>query len=320
MGISKLAWTGVAREATSGTAITTPTVFVPTKATFKATKKREYFDEERGDRNANYNVVDSIRQSAIDIKGAWYNDVHPYFLIAAMGAEAPTQPAVGTDPTVWLHTLSLANVPPSLTVFRNLDVVCYYTPYTVIEKFSLKFDAEGKMLEFDANGVGIWPVVKASPPSPTYSTLSPFAGYTPTITLDSVASSDINSFTMNFEQKVTLWYPANGSQDFITAYFGERKVSFDFTARFDAATFYAAKLLNATGATTSSLSISFNGPIISHTYAQNLTFGLPAISYDAIEHDLGKDNILLKVKGMALAQTTQFLTATVQNTVASYTV
>jgi hypothetical protein len=78
MAISKKAWTGIAREATPGTAVMTPSKYIPTKTTFKGGKKREYLNEERGTRDGNYGVVDSVRQSTIDMKGPYYNDVHPY--------------------------------------------------------------------------------------------------------------------------------------------------------------------------------------------------------------------------------------------------
>ena len=316
LGISKKTWTGVAREATPGTAIANPTLYVPTKTTFKGGKKREYLDEERGDRNMNYGVVDSIRQSALQLKGPYYNDAHVYLLLGAMGAETPTQPNAGTAPTVWKHSLSLADVPPSFTMFRSLASVAYYIPYSVVEKFTLSFQSEGKLLEIDASMLGLYAQKITSPPTPSYSTLLPFAGYLPTITTSAGVSTDIIDLQLDFSQKITLWYPANGSQDYITAYFGARELAFNFTARFDNDALYNLWRTNSND----SLTIDFMGPNIASTYNQELNISIPVISYDEMDHDTSKDNVMIKAKGKALATTTQFFSMFAQNTIASYTV
>ena len=315
MAISKKAWTGVATESTPGTAKTTPTLFVPTKTTFKGGKKREYMDEERGDRNKNYGVVDSIRQTSLDMKGPWYNDSMGYFAYGAMGVDTATQPASSTDPTVWLHTLSLGDVPPSFTMFRSLDAKTYYVPYAVVEKFGLTFASEGKLLDANISMLGQFALPMASPPTPTYSSLLPFAGYMPTLTLASGVSTDIIDLDFEFNQKIGLWYPANGSQDYITAYFGERAATVSFTARFDNTTIYD----KWRGNINDSLTIAFTGAVISHTYTQNITITLPVISYDTVEHDMSKDNVLIKAKATVLSTTLQFFSMVIQNTVTSYT-
>lgn len=321
MALSKKTWTGIAREATPGTAIATPTVFVPTKTTLKGGKKREYLNEERGDRNANYGVVDSIRQTALDFKGPWYNDVHTYLLIGAMGGNTSAQPSSGTDPTVWKHTMNLADAPASFTVFRSMDAVTYYVPYFVVEKFALKFATEGKLLECDVSGVGLYAQVMASPPTPNYSTLNPFAGYAPLVTLGGSSSNDVIDMDIEFDQKVTLWYPANGTQDFIAVYFGERKATVSFTARFDNTPSLGVATYNKwRNNTMDSLTLDILGPTISNTYKQELNMAFPNISYDSVEHDTGKDNVLIKAKATAIAVPgASLMTAYVQNTVTSYT-
>ena len=104
MGISKKSWTGVARETTAGTAVVTPTRYIPTKTTFKGGKKREYLNEERGTREGNYGVGDSVRQSSVEMKGPWYNDVRPVGLWAGLGMPVSTQPDAAGNPTVYKHT------------------------------------------------------------------------------------------------------------------------------------------------------------------------------------------------------------------------
>jgi hypothetical protein len=317
MAISKKAWTGTARETTPGTAVVIPTKYIPTKTTFKGGKKREYLDEERGTRDDNYGVVDSVRQSAIDMKGPWYNDVSPIGMWAGLGLPTTSQPALSTDPTVYKHAITLQDIPPSYTINRNLDAACYYIPYAVLEKWTLHFVADGKLLEFDNNWLGLWAQVNASPPTPTYSTLLPFAGYSPTIKFsDGVVSNDVIDLQIDFAQKVALWYPANGSQDFITVYYGGRSMKVDFTARFDNTTIYDRWRNN----TTDSLLLDFKGPVISNTYNQELNISLANISYDSVEHDTGKENVLIKAKATVLVPPgSSLITGFVQNTVPSYT-
>lgn len=313
MGISKKTWTANAKEATAGTAITVPVRYIPTKTVFKGGKKRVYLNEERGDRNANYGVVDSVRQSSIDMSGPWYNDVSPTVLWGAFGLPSSSQPSVGTDPTVWKHAFQLQDVPPSYTYHRSLDSVAYYVPYSVVQKFTLDFASEAKLLELKASLIGLFAQPLGSPPTPSYSTLLPFAGYAPVIKfVDNVASNDVIDMSIDYEQKVTLWYPANGTQDFITVYFGERTLHVGFTARFDNSTIYDRWRNN----TMDSLNLLIQGPIISNALHQELSIVIPNLSYDTAEHDTGKDNVLIKAKGTAVVPAgASLITGYVQNTI-----
>jgi hypothetical protein len=198
-----------------------------------------------------------------------------------------------------------------------MDAVAYYISYSSLEKWSLKWTADGKLLEMDSTWIGLYAMPLASPPTPTYSTLLPFAGYLPTIKFsDGVASNDVSEMQIDFEQKCALWYPANGTQDFVTVYFGERLMKVDFTARFDNTTIYDKWRNN----TNDSLTVDFKGPVISTTYNQELSLTLATISYDSVEHDLGKENVMIKAKATALVPFgSSLVSGYVQNTVSSYT-
>lgn len=317
MAISKKTWTGTAKETVSGTPVTPATKYHPTKTVFKGAKKREYLNEERGDRNANYGVVDSVRQTTIEMKGPYYPDVTPIVLWGAFGLPTTSQPAPGTDPTVYKHTFALADVPPSYTIARSLDAKAYKVPYCVLDKFSLTFNADGKLFEYDASWLGMFAQIYSSPPSATYSTVLPMAGYAPTIKfVDNVVSNDVQEMTIEYDQKLTLWYPANGSPDFVTVYFGERSIKVSMTARFDDDTLYNRWRNN----TMDALTFDIQGTNISNSYNHELNIVLPNLSWDTMEHDTGKDNVLIKAKGTAVVPSgASLLTGYVQNTVASYT-
>jgi hypothetical protein len=184
-----------------------------------------------------------------------------------------------------------------------------------VEKFDLSFVADGKLLEITSDWLGLYAQKNNSPPVPSYSTLLPFAGYAPTITTSAGLSSDITDMSIKYDQKCTLWYPANGTPDFITVYFGERKFEIDFTARFDNDTLYNMWRNNVSD----TLTVDIKGPVISHAYNQELSMTFANISYDTMEHDTSKDNVLMKGKATAIVPAgSNLVTGFVQNTVSSY--
>lgn len=321
MAISKKQWLAVAREATAGTAQTNPTLYVPGKAKFKNVKKRIYTPEDRGTRDANYNVVDGVRHSEGDLSGNWYNDTSPYFLLGFMGTDTPSQPNSSTAPTVWSHALTLADIPLPLDLWKSYDAVVYSLVYQVVSKFKLKWSAADKALEYTASTQGR-PFSKISSPAfnPTYSQIDPFAGYSPVISLSGTQSQDVEEMEIDLEQKIELWYPSANSPDFATIYFGERTAKVNYTARFDNDLNY--QKYTSTPGVDDHINVAFTGPLIAATYAQSLALDIPLVGYDDIEMDDSKDNIKIKAKCTARpgATANSLFTATVQNTVASYAI
>ncbi len=317
MALSKKVWLGVATEATSGTAIATPTVFTPTKAGFKNMKKRVYLSEERGTRDVNNAVVDSVRHAEGTFNGSWYNDTSPYFLYAFMGVDTPSTPSAG----VYLHALTLGDIPPSLTLFRAIDnVATYQLPYSVVDKLKFSFAADGKVLEMSGGWQGMWGLKMGSPPSrPADTTMLPFAGYAPTIQFGGVTSNDIEELDIELEQKIELWFACNGTQDLVKIYFGERTAKLSLTARFDADTFY--EKYHASAPTDDHVNVAFTGPVISSTYHQEVIFDFPIVGWDEMDHENAKPLVQVKAKGTARPGTAinSLFSATVQNAVTVYT-
>src|SRR5262249_41678909 len=139
----------------------------------------------------------------------------------------------------------------------------------------------------------------------TFTTVLPFQGYKPTITLNGSQSQDIEDLTIELDQKVALWYPINGSPDYTKVYFGERTAKVDFTARFDNTTNYD---FYGTG-TDVPLVFDVQGQLIINSgpsgtppntnYYQELNLNFPILGFDEIDHDLGKDFVTIKAKGTA---------------------
>lgn len=304
MALSKKSFLAYGFESSPGTALAAPTVYHPCKSVMKGKKKREQIKDERGTRDAVYGIVDTTREGETDPKGQWYNDTSPYLLIGALGAVSSAQPDSTHVPTCWKHTISLADSPKTLTLFKNYDAALYVGAYAAVEKFHLKFATEGKLLECDASLKHLYPVkYTGSTLTPNFSSIQPFAGYMPKITLGGVQSLDIDELSIEFDQKLELWVPPNGSPDFTTIYFGERNVKVDFTARFDVDTLYN-HFFNGTR-TDDSLVFDVQGALIGSfsgtNYYQELNISVPIISYDSMEHDLSKTNVLIKAKATGIA-------------------
>jgi hypothetical protein len=321
MAISKKSWLGVATEASPGTARTTPTLYHPCKSKFSNKTKYVYLDEERGTRDGNYGRVPTVQHATGSITGPYYNDTSPYFLYGFMGADTASQPNAGTDPTVWQHALSCADIPPALDLFRGYDAAQYNFVYTAVDKVTFKYTADGKLLEMDADVQSQYGTKNATVGTPTFSGLLPFAGYLPTIQIGGVASSDVEEMTITLQQKITLFYPAAGSQQFVVIYYGERKADISFTARFDSDTPLYNHFFNGSGSTPDHVNVDFKGPVISGIYNEELILDFPIVGWDEMDLDTSKDNVQIKGKGTPMPGTTpnSLFTATVTNTVTSYT-
>jgi hypothetical protein len=147
--ISKLAWTGVARESAPGTAASTPTMYIPVKkSTWERKTKMVYMSEERATRDGNNRRKATVRMSAGDVAGEVYLQTIPYILLGFMGGVASTQPDSGNAPTAYSHALTLADVPPGLTFFKGFDHTGQSMAYSAISKLKLKFDANAKTFEW----------------------------------------------------------------------------------------------------------------------------------------------------------------------------
>jgi hypothetical protein len=326
--ISKKAWLAVAVESPSYTAKTAPGTpgYIPAKTAVKGGWKPEYLDEERGDRNANYGVVLTTREGDADPKGPYYNDTSPYWFLGFMGTDTVSQPDSAHAPTVYKHTFSWADVPPTFTVFKSYDAAVYYMTGSVVEKVVLKFSAEAKLLECEATLKGFYPVkYTGGPLTPSFTTLLPFPGYNPTIVMTHGASSDINEMTLTMEQKVTAWYGAGGSPDIIRFDFGERKATVEFQARFDdpTAIFDLWRL-----GQTDTLHLTFQGALIVNSgpsgtppntpYYQTLDINIGTISYESAELDTSKDNVMIKAKATVIPTGGSMFSLFVQNTITAY--
>lgn len=318
--ISKLSWTGIARESVAGTAISTPTMYVPVKSKFESKTKYVYRDEDRATRDGNNRRIGSVRMASIDLSGAVYLTNIPYYLLAFMGGVTSTQPDSVGAPTAYQHALALVDQPPSFTLFKGFDHTGYYYAYSVSPKFKLHWAADNKALEFESAFEGQYRVKIGSGAytamTPTYAEGTMIAGYAPTIKRNGSPVTDIEDIEIEVEQKITLYYSSRGNRGFLKADFGERKASVKFTGRFDDAT-SADQFDNETD---DAIIVEFLGANLGGTVVEKLNMTFPVVGYDAIVIDQSKEAQLVKYTGVPRPGATKnsLFTATVVNTTASY--
>jgi hypothetical protein len=309
--LSKKTVLAVATEATAGVAPATPTLYVPTKHTYKRMVKHQYITDDRATRDDNNDVVELVQEGNHSIKGEFYADTSPYFINAALGADAPTQPDAGSAPTAWQHVMTPADLPPTLCLYKSYQAEKYQMPFTVVEKFSFKMQNQGTV-QFDADCVSNGHATYAGTWTPAVSGVHPMSGALAVIKVNGSASVDIDDIEIDFSQKFTFWY--SGSRDYIAAYPGGRDVKFKFTARFDTSTIYDRFVSE----TLDSLEFSVQGINLGGTVYQMVDVLIPVTHYDTGEHDTSKENVTVKMTGTAIPSGSELIQVTTVNTVASY--
>jgi hypothetical protein len=315
--LSKKTVLGVATEAVPGTAETAVTHYVPTKHTYKRMLKQQYISDDRGVLDDNNDVVALVVEGNHALKGDFYADTSSYFIYAALGADAVTQPDVSNAPTAYQHIITPTNNPtngvlPTLTLFKSYQTDLYQMPFSVVEKFSFKLANQG-VLTFDADCVSNQHATFAGTWSPSISTVHPMAGSVAVIKWGGLASLDIDNIEVDFEQKFTFWY--SGKQDYIAAYPAGRTCKVKFDARFDTDTIYN----DFVSGTQEALEFIVTGINLGGAVVQKLDLLLPTVNLDSGEHDTTKGNVQVKMAGTAMPTTGTLIQATVVNTVTAYT-
>lgn len=322
--ISKLVWTGVAKESAPGTAAASPTLYIPVDSTWTRKTKYVYAAEERGTRDGNNRRVGTVRMSSGDLKGSLYLNSFPYLLYGFMGTmAAATQPDSVNAATAYQHDLTLADVPPGLTFFKGYDNAGYYFAYSTVNKIKLSFTADGKLLEHASSVESQYGVQVASGSTynamndPVYEDSDPLAGYAPTLTVGGSAATDISTMDIELDQKITLYYSARGNRGFLKADYDERTAKISFTARFDDTT-WVAKEENDTR---EAILIEFDGKNLGGTVTEKFTMNFPIVAYDQVDVDTSGEAILVKAQCTAMPGSSKnsLFTASFINTTAAYT-
>lgn len=275
-------------------------------------------------------------------------------LYLLFGSVTTTQPAVSTDPLVYRHVFvpQDANVSRQLPVTTLVEIVSAALnrlyPSMALESLTMKGDGQ-KRVESSLNWKGSGKTVEGSAitaamglalmdlPNSLHYFFNQQAVFTKALVgggspVDYGATKRLNSWEWGWVNNFLAdeaYRP--GSGDFLTSgdptsgairsemLFGSREPSFSFVARFLSQSDEYAALKARTPL---DLSLVLSGATISTTYKHKLTVAFPRAIYDSVE--LGESNGLItcavKTNPRYNPATSRIITATLDNTVASYTV
>jgi len=219
---------GIAKETTKGTAVTTPTAYIPVIAnTVKPSDiYTPLYDEGlRGSLVKNYQYLQGRVHSTFDFGGAVFADTVIYPLAGVLGEDVVT----GSAP--YVHTLSLKNTtatasdaqPSAYTILDYYGANVRTWAGHQFHDFSLKWNADG-LLEYDAKSTG-WQSATVATPTPSFSTVLPTVVWTGTV---SVAGTTISTNTMgNIDMKrpVTPVYGISNVQTPYQVFLGALEVT-----------------------------------------------------------------------------------------------
>jgi hypothetical protein len=219
---------GIAKETTKGTAVTTPTAYIPVTAS--SLKPSDiyaalYDDGLRGSNTKTYNYIQGRIHSTFDFSGQVFADTIIYPLAGILGEDVVT----GSSP--YSHTLALKNTtatasdaqPSAYTILDYYGANVRTWTGHQFSDFSLKWSADG-MLEYDAKSTG-WQSATVTTPTPSFSTVLPTAVWYGTV---SVAGTNISNSTdgnIDMKRSVTPIYGISNVQTPYQVFLGALEVT-----------------------------------------------------------------------------------------------
>ena len=219
---------GIAKETTKGTAVTTPTAYIPVIASSvkpQDTYTPLYDEGLRGSIVKNYQYIQGRLYSTFDFSGAVFADTVIYPLAGVLGEDVVT----GSAP--YTHTLALKN---SATTAADAQP----SAYTILDfyganvrtwtghqfsDFSLKWSADG-LLEYDAKSTG-WQSATVSTPTPSFSTVVPTAVWYGTVSVGGTQISNNTMGNIDMKRPVTPIYGISNVQTPYQVFLGALEVT-----------------------------------------------------------------------------------------------
>lgn len=236
---SNLQWVGIAKETTYGTAVATPSIWVPVDAPkYKATITPLKDQNLRGSMGATYQQQQGLRFDELEYKTYFYMDsVYSHF-IALLGS-ADTITGSG-DP--YLHKTALYNgsgtnsaQPPSFTLFwADASGKVQQIPGAITSSVKVTLGADA-LATLDVKWTGL-PATTITPPTNTPSSLKPMPSWNSVITLGGSASSAYSAIDLEFKRAVEIIPTITGTQSPFAVFGGPVSVTGSLTAVFQNAT------------------------------------------------------------------------------------
>jgi hypothetical protein len=236
---SNLQWVGIAKETTYGTAVSTPTVWIPVDAPkYKANITPLKDKNLRGSMASTYQQQAGMRHDELGYKTYFYLDsIYPHFL--AMMGNPDTVTGAG-DP--YSHVTSLYNgsgtnaaQPPSYTLFwADGAGKVQQMPGSIIAEIKVTLGADA-LSSLDVKWVTL-PANTITPPTNTPSTVKPMPSWNTTISIGGVASTTYSSIDLNFKRATEVIPTITGTQAPYAIFGGPVDVTGSFTGVFQNAT------------------------------------------------------------------------------------
>jgi uncharacterized protein YaiE (UPF0345 family) len=312
-------YVGLGKEATFGTAVA-PAVFVPVKDADITTDPQVYYPEE-------------IRNSRAKAKGIPMGlkhetslslDMEPsnlgHILLGALGAVATTQPDAVNAATVYQHSFTPANAIPSYTVERYDTVLIQRAAGCKVDTLTLSVEAGGDgVLSGEVAFKNKSVVDQAAAATPSYNDKTAFAFHGITVSKGGAANGDVRSMELEIANNLKDdRYALTTSKEIVDLPEGMREVTGSVEMYFK----NKQDWINFKAGSKDSLTITFEGAVITGAYKEKLILELPSIQYDAFEIPMGgaDDEIMASLEFTALYSSASGfeVKAVLTNTVSSY--
>jgi hypothetical protein len=312
-------YAGIGKEATFGTAVA-PGTFLPIKSVEVTTDPQVYYPEEiRSNRAKSKGVAMGRKHEAslaMDAEPATLG----HLLLGALGAVATSQPDAVNHPSVYNHVFSPANVLPSYTIEKYDSTMIQRVAGAKIDTLSLSIESAGDGVLNAEVGLKAKSVAdQAAAASPNYSDKTPFVFHNATVTKGGATNDNVKNISLEISNKLKDdHFVITKSKDVKEINEGMREVSGSVEMYFRTKQDY----LDFINGSQDSLTITFEGGLISGVYVEKLTVELPKIQYDGFEVPMGgaDDEVMASLEFTALYDSTSAfdIKATLVNSVSAY--
>lgn len=287
---------GVAKEATKGTAVLTPTSYIPVGG-FSAQPVPTMLRDEawRGSNVDIYGSQQGKSQSEIEIdESPVFVDTIGWPLLQILGEEAVS----GAGP--YTHNFTSLNSgdmqPPALTWIERVSTIGVKAwPGVQLSEVTLTIDADG-LVTWTGSGMG-YPTPGVGTPTEAWSTIQPFAGWRMAWTLNGSAIQPLN-VEITFSREIEVKKTANNSQNPYAIWVGKLGVEISGEIIAEGDTHPAALLADTQGACV------LTGTKGAGATTETLTITCSKTAYDSVAVTRGQPEVHYDIALKAIANTT----------------
>jgi hypothetical protein len=297
-GATGLGWTGIALEATKGTAIAAPTHGIPVTRSDPNDATDVLLDQGmRGSMATAYGAVAGTKSASYDIEGDIYLDTIGFFLAGIFGESDWT---TGTPNT---HEFTLLNSGtgqcPSYTIFNYSGIAVRKYAAATMASLTLRVSAQ-ELLTYSASLVTHASVTDTDT-VPSFSALEPIAGWVGSATIGGSANTLVQEAEITFSRNVSVVQTVDGSQNPLQIWQGPMSVSGRVMFVAAAETEFLKYLEVTDGASPDGqvpMVLAFEQG------ANSLTVTMSKCVYDSAKVETGEDFTQVSAQFTALANTT----------------